>query len=194
MQWASAQLAPATGSSRRPRTDRKCISCILRRKTRGGIPCASAMSVLGSGADFEALLLARGCALMVRPAGSCVTSVPIWCVSVREQLWISGDARSSLEGANSGGRGVWAKRPLPLRVTRVPRCGRGQFRAKQPSQGGRRRRRERAQAAIAVQHQTAWGEDNGELAEQRWKRLTPIARRARSLSSQVTLFRRRVLH
>ncbi|KAK7178991.1 hypothetical protein PSPO01_14977 [Paraphaeosphaeria sporulosa] len=153
------------------------------------------MSVLDSGADFEALLLARGCALMVRPAGSCVTSASIWRGSVRGRLEISADARVLLL---AGGREQWRARArcvgkeasaaagdagAEVRAGAIQ--GEAAFAGRQATWAGAGASVDRFVASEGV------GRDNGELAEQRWKRLTLVAA---SLPGQVTLFRRRALH
>jgi hypothetical protein len=109
---------------------------------------------------------------MVRPAGSCVASAPVRGACVHRRQEEPGDARRSLGGAEGGERGVQAKRRLRVRVTRVRRCGRGQFRAlqaQQAAQGGARRGRVLAQAEAvrAVQHRPVWGEDERTAASWR---------------------------
>lgn len=90
--------------------NRELEACILRKGPGWNIPCVSATSVVGVGAGFEALLLARGCALMVRPAGRCAVRLPIRRVNVREHLRLSANGRRVLgvrraEGAVCGQRG-----------------------------------------------------------------------------------------
>lgn len=72
-------------------------------------------------------------ALTVRPAGSCVAWAPLQGTTGRKRVEEAPSARSVLVRAESGGRGVRAKRLLQLAVTRVPRCGQGQFRERHAS-------------------------------------------------------------
>lgn len=71
--WSQALLLAAMGSRKaRARVQdlerNQYVSAKGANEGKGNIPCASATKVLGSGAVLETLLLARWCALIVRPA------------------------------------------------------------------------------------------------------------------------------